>query len=50
MGCTRLNASLQELTHLTNSFSQLKQAQTKFKACIENVAQVKPENKSDFLL
>lgn len=36
---------LQELNHLTNSFAQLKQAQAKFKACLENVAEVKPANK-----
>ena len=36
----------QELSHLSNSFAQLKQAQAKFRACIENVAEVKPENKS----
>ena len=35
----------QELNHLTNSFAQLKQAQAKFKACLENVTEVKPENK-----
>lgn len=34
-----------ELNHLTNSFTQLKQAQAKFKACIDNVNEVKPENK-----
>ncbi|KAJ7901130.1 Prefoldin alpha-like protein, partial [Mycena olivaceomarginata] len=34
-----------ELNHLTNSFAQLKQAQAKFKACIENVAEIKPTNK-----
>lgn len=36
---------MQELTHLTNSFSQLRQAQAKFKSCIENVAEIKPVNK-----
>jgi len=35
----------QELNHLTNSFAQLKQAQAKFKSCIENVGEVKPQNK-----
>ncbi|CAK5269463.1 unnamed protein product, partial [Mycena citricolor] len=34
----------EELTHLTNSFAQLKSAQAKFKACIENVAEIKPAN------
>ncbi|PPQ72810.1 hypothetical protein CVT26_003330 [Gymnopilus dilepis] len=38
----------EELTLLTNSFAQLKQAQAKFKACLENVKEVKPENKSTF--
>ncbi|KAG1824638.1 uncharacterized protein BJ212DRAFT_1295760 [Suillus subaureus] len=36
----------EELNHLTNSFAQLKQAQAKFKSCIENVGEVKPQNKS----
>jgi len=35
---------IQELTHLSNSFAKLKQAQAKFKACIENVREVKIEN------
>ena len=35
----------QELSHLTNSFTQLRQAQAKFRACIENVAEVQPQNK-----
>jgi prefoldin alpha subunit len=39
------NRGTQELNHLTNSFAQLKQAQAKFKACIENVAEIKPANK-----
>ncbi|KAF8197007.1 Prefoldin subunit-domain-containing protein [Pholiota molesta] len=39
-----------ELTHLTNSFAQLKQAQAKFKACLENVNEVKPENKGKTIL
>ena len=30
----------QELSHLTNSFAQLKQAQNKFKQCIENVQEL----------
>ncbi|KAJ7812295.1 hypothetical protein B0H14DRAFT_2377656, partial [Mycena olivaceomarginata] len=32
----------QGLNHPTNSFAQLKQGQAKFKACIENVAEIKP--------
>ncbi|GJE95273.1 Prefoldin alpha subunit [Phanerochaete sordida] len=40
----------EELSHLTNSFSQLKQAQAKFKSCIDNVAEVKPENKNKTIL
>ncbi|KAF9557542.1 Prefoldin alpha subunit [Agrocybe pediades] len=39
-----------ELTHLTNSFAQLKQAQAKFKACLENVQEVKPQNKGKTIL
>lgn len=39
---------IQELTHLTNSFAQLKQAQSKFKACLENVKEIKSENKGPF--
>ena len=39
---------LQELSHLTNSFAQLKQAQAKFKACVENVAEINPSNKGWF--
>jgi len=34
----------QELNHLTNSFAQLKQAQAKFKSCIENVGEVNEKN------
>ncbi|KAJ4481238.1 Prefoldin [Lentinula aciculospora] len=34
----------EELNHLTNSFAQLKQAQAKFKACVENVAEIKAQN------
>lgn len=37
----------QELNHLTSSFAQLKQAQSKFKSCLENVAEVKPKNASE---
>ncbi|KAJ6511197.1 Prefoldin alpha-like protein [Mycena sanguinolenta] len=40
----------EELNHLTNSFGQLKQAQAKFKACIENVAEIKPANKGKTIL
>ncbi|CAE6533675.1 unnamed protein product [Rhizoctonia solani] len=39
-----------ELTHLTNSFSQLKAAQSKFRGCLDNVSEVKPENASKTLL
>lgn len=34
----------QELNHLTSSFAQLKQAQSKFKSCLENVGEVKTKN------
>jgi|ERR1700722_3929643 len=37
--------SFKELNHLTNSFAQLKQAQAKFKTCMENVGEIKPQNK-----
>ncbi|KIJ67314.1 hypothetical protein HYDPIDRAFT_127204 [Hydnomerulius pinastri MD-312] len=40
----------EELNHLTNSFAQLKQAQSKFKSCIENVAEVKPKNTGTTIL
>ncbi|KAF7334496.1 Prefoldin-domain-containing protein [Mycena venus] len=40
----------EELNHLTNSFGQLKQAQAKFRACIENVAEIKPANKGKTIL
>ncbi|KIK75604.1 hypothetical protein PAXRUDRAFT_18851 [Paxillus rubicundulus Ve08.2h10] len=40
----------QELNHLTNSFAQLRQAQSKFKSCIENVGQVKPKNAETTIL
>jgi len=43
---TQTNRRVQELSHLTNSFAQLKQAQAKFKACIDNVQDVKPQNTS----
>ncbi|KJA18944.1 hypothetical protein HYPSUDRAFT_144335 [Hypholoma sublateritium FD-334 SS-4] len=39
-----------ELTHLTNSFAQLKQAQAKFKSCLENVNEVRPSNKGKTIL
>lgn len=42
---SKSNRVVQELNHLTNSFAQLKQAQAKFKACIENAAEIKPQNK-----
>ncbi|KIY53975.1 Prefoldin alpha subunit [Fistulina hepatica ATCC 64428] len=34
----------QELNHLSNSFAQLRQAQAKFKACIDSTAEIKPQN------
>ncbi|QRV95501.1 Prefoldin subunit [Ceratobasidium sp. AG-Ba] len=40
----------EELTHLTNSFSQLKAAQAKFKGCLENLDEIKPETASKTLL
>ncbi|KAF8321119.1 Prefoldin alpha-like protein [Clavulina sp. PMI_390] len=40
----------EELSHLTTSFAQLKGAQAKFKACLENVAEVKPANKDKTIL
>jgi len=40
----------EELRHLTNSFTQLKQAQAKFRSCIENVGEVKPQNKGKTIL
>lgn len=40
----------EELSHLSNSFAQLRQAQAKFRACIDNVGQVKPENKDKTIL
>ncbi|KAE9399472.1 hypothetical protein BT96DRAFT_784402, partial [Gymnopus androsaceus JB14] len=33
-----------EINHPTHSFARLKQDQAKFKACIENVAEMEPEN------
>ncbi|KZS90052.1 Prefoldin alpha subunit [Sistotremastrum niveocremeum HHB9708] len=40
----------EELKHLTNSFAQLNQAKAKFKACIENVNEVKKENANKTIL
>ncbi|KZP12169.1 Prefoldin alpha subunit [Athelia psychrophila] len=40
----------EELNHLTNSFTQLKQAQSKFRSCIENINEVKPQNKNKTIL
>ncbi|TFK22537.1 prefoldin subunit 5 [Coprinopsis marcescibilis] len=39
-----------ELNHLTNSFAKLKQAQSKFKACVDNVKEVKAENANKSIL
>lgn len=36
--------AVQELEVLTNSFAQLRAAQAKFKACVENVAEISPNN------
>ncbi|KAN0114207.1 Prefoldin subunit domain containing protein [Russula decolorans] len=40
----------EELSHLTNSFAQLKQAQAKFRSCIESAKEVKRENKDKTVL
>jgi len=40
----------EELTHLTTSFTQLKQAQAKFKACMDNVKEIKPQNQNKTIL
>ncbi|KAF7760698.1 hypothetical protein Agabi119p4_10107 [Agaricus bisporus var. burnettii] len=40
----------EELNHLTSSFAQLKQAQAKFKSCIDNITEVKPQNKDKVIL
>ncbi|KAF8264239.1 Prefoldin [Lactarius quietus] len=40
----------EELSHLTNSFAQLKQAQAKFLSCIESAKEVRPENKDKTVL
>ncbi|KZO97245.1 Prefoldin-domain-containing protein [Calocera viscosa TUFC12733] len=34
----------EELTHLTNSYSQLKQAHSKFRTCLDCVKEVRPGN------
>jgi len=40
----------EELSHLSSSFAQLSKAQAKFKACVENVAEVNPNNKDKTIL
>lgn len=40
----------EELSHLTSSFTQLKNAQARFNSCIESVKEVKPTNKSKTIL
>ncbi|KAJ3925972.1 MAG: Prefoldin subunit-domain-containing protein [Lentinula lateritia] len=40
----------EELNHLTNSFAQLKQAQAKFKACIDNVSEINLQNRGKTIL
>ncbi|CAE6513204.1 unnamed protein product [Rhizoctonia solani] len=40
----------EELNHLTNSFAQLKAAQSKFRGCLDNINEVKPENALKTLL
>ncbi|KAA1473321.1 Prefoldin-domain-containing protein [Dentipellis sp. KUC8613] len=40
----------EELSHLTNSFAQLKQAQSKFNSCIESAKEVQPANKTKTIL
>ncbi|KAJ8090366.1 subunit of tubulin prefoldin [Marasmius tenuissimus] len=40
----------EELNHLSNSYTQLKQAQAKFTSCIENVEELKPQNKDKPIL
>lgn len=46
---TRLTLAtlVQELQHLTNGFGDLKQAQSKFMACMEALDSIKPENKGE---
>lgn len=36
---------MQELDHLTSSYQQLKQAQTKFKSCVSDISELKPSSK-----
>lgn len=38
--------ALQELEHLTTSFGQLKQAQAKFKSCVDDTTEIDPRNTS----
>ncbi|RPD53585.1 Prefoldin-domain-containing protein [Lentinus tigrinus ALCF2SS1-7] len=45
-----IHTRTQELSHHSNSYTQLRQAQAKFRSCIENVGQVKPENKDKTIL
>ncbi|WVR03388.1 prefoldin, alpha subunit [Kwoniella sp. DSM 27419] len=40
----------QELEHLTSSYSQLKQAQAKFKSCVDNVSSLAPGSKGKEVL
>jgi len=40
----------EEQQHLTGSFQQLKQAQSKFRVCLGNVEEIKPKNKSKTIL
>ncbi|KAG9016760.1 subunit of tubulin prefoldin [Tulasnella sp. 427] len=40
----------EELSHLSSSFAQLSKAQAKFKACVENVAEINPKNKDKTIL
>jgi len=40
----------EELSHLTNSFAQLRQAQAKFRACIDNIQEVNPQNADKTIL
>ncbi|KAK1926268.1 Prefoldin [Papiliotrema laurentii] len=40
----------QELDHLTTSYQQLKQAQSKFKSCVTDVNQLGPESKGKQVL
>ena len=38
----------QELDHLTNSYQQLKQAQAKFKSCVNDVKELGPSSKGTY--